>query len=169
MRSNVAHWLAVVLIAPMLVLGAFNRATFLAHGHDDHGMHLHQVGVHYDGKLTAADHADDHADEHGHDHGPLPSDNLPDGEQGGTQLAEVPGGVLISFDTHKQLPTRTIDLGKTLSPAVVVAFIAFVLPISPDLDLHVGSPGGAFNCGPMNLLALRASDRLVRTSRALLI
>lgn len=165
MRSNVARWLAVVLIAPILVLGAFNRATFLAHGHDDHGMHLHQVGVHDAGKLTAEDHADDH----GHDHGPLPSDAPTHEEQGGTQLAEVPGGVLISFDTHKQLPTRSLDLGKTLSPAVVVAFIAFVLPISPNLDLHIGSPGGAFNGGPMNLLALSASDRLVRTSRALLI
>jgi hypothetical protein len=161
MRSNMARRLAVVLIAPMLVLGAFNRATFLAHGHDDHGMHLHQVGVHDDGKLTAVDHVDDH--------GPLPSDAPMDEEQGGTQLAEVPDGILISFDAHNQLPTRSLDLGKTLSPAVIVAFIAFVLPTAPHLDLHIGSPGGAFNSGPMNLLALRASDRLVRTSRALLI
>jgi len=165
MRSEVARWLVVVLIAPLLVLGTFNPATFLAHGHDEHGVHLHALDV-FDGtKLAAADHADDH----GHDHAALPSEVPADEERDGSELAEVPDGVIFSFDVHTQLPTRSVDLGRTLSPAVMFAIVAFVLPTSPDLDLHVGSPGGAFSGGPMNLLALRAGDRIVRTSRALLI
>jgi hypothetical protein len=165
LRSDVARWLVALLIAPILVLGSSSWGTFLAHDHDEHEMHLHSVGVHEDRKLTVADHADDH----GHDHAPRPSDVPTDEEQGGTQLAEVPGGILVSFDTCKQLPARAFELGKSLSPAVIFAIIAFVLPRSPDLDPHVGSPGGAFDGGPMNLLALRASERLLRTSRALLI
>lgn len=165
MRSDVARWLAVVLIAPLLMLGSFNRATFLAHGHDDHGMHLHQVGA-LDGREFAVE---DHHDDHGHNHAVLPSEAPTDVEPDDDELAEVPDGVIISFDDHKQLPTRNIDLGNALSPAVIFAVVAFALPTSPDLDLHVGSPGGALSRGPMDLMALRAGDRIVRTSRALLI
>lgn len=164
-RSEVARWLAVLLIAPMLMLWAFNGATFFAHGHNVCGMHLHPVVVLGDDRLGVADHADVHC----HDHAALPSEVPENGEQDGKQLAEVPGGIIFSFEVQMQLPTRSVDLEKTLSPATVFAIFAFVLPASPDLDLHDGSPGGTLNSGPMNLLSLRAGDRLVRTSRALLI
>jgi hypothetical protein len=165
MRSDMVRWLAVLLVVPVLVFGVANGATFLAHGHDDHGMHLHAVGVLDDGKLAAADHAEDH----GHDHAVPPTDLPADGQTDDSQLAETPGGVLVSFGVHKQQPVRGVDLTKTLSPAAIVAIVIFALPTSPDLKCHVGSPGGVFEGGPLDLYALRASDRLVRTSRALLI
>jgi len=165
MRSDAARWLAVLLIAPILVFGASNGATLLAHGHDEHGMHMHAVWVFDDGKLAAADHADDHC----HDHAAVPSEVPGDGEQDGEKLADVPCGIIVSFNVHMQLPTRSVDREKILSPAKVFAIVACVVPTLRDLDLHVGSPGGALNGGPMNLLALRACDRLVRSSRALLI
>lgn len=171
MRSDAARWLAIVLIAPMLVLGTFNGAAFLAHWHDDEGLHVHPIGVLDGGKLAAADHADHHAhvDDHGHDH-PAQSCDVPaDGEPDEDQLATVPHGVIISFDVHKHVPTRSLDLGKILSPPATFQSVAFVLPMSPDLDPHVGSPGGSLNGGPIDLFVLSAGDRLVRTSRALLI
>lgn len=165
LRLSIERWISVSLVVLMLVVGMFSRATFLSHEHDGHGMHMHHVSAHDDGKLTAVDHADDH----GHDHGPPPSNVPTDQPQSGLQLAEVPGGILISIDAHMQMLPRGIDLGKTLSRAICVALIAFVLPTAPHLDEHVGSPGGGLYGEPMNLLALSASDRLVRTSRALLI
>lgn len=167
MRSDVIRWLAVVVLAPMMAMGTFGGAQFLAHGHDDHGTHLHPVGPLKGAELAAAD----HADHHGHDHAVPPSDcSVPcDGDEREEEPGEVPEGVIVSIDIHKQLPTRGTDLGKSLLPAVMCVIAVFVIPPSPDLDRHVGSPGGAASGVPLDLVALSASDRLVRTSRALLI
>jgi hypothetical protein len=151
----------VVLIVPMLVLGTFSRATFLAHEHDEHGVHLHPVGAFDEGELAA----EVHASYHGHDSATMPSDLI----VGGDELAESPCCFITCFDVQTQLPTRTMDLRKPLFPEAVFPIVAMVLPILPDLDCQVGSPGGSTKGGPMGLLALSASDRLVRTSRALLI
>jgi len=166
MRSDVMRWLAVVVLAPMMAIHTFSGAQFLAHDHDDHGTHLHAVGPLTGAELAAADHADDH----GHDHGVQPSDcSVPcDGAEGELQ-GEVPEGVIVSIDVHKQLPPRGTDLGKSLLPAMMFVIAVFAMPPSPDFDRHVGSPGGAAGGGPLDLVALSASDRLVRTSRALLI
>lgn len=166
MRSDVMRWLAVVVLAPMMALGTFGGARFLAHGHDDHGTHLHPVGQLKGAELTAADHADDH----GHDHAVQPSDCFVPGDGDEGELpGEVPKGVIVSIDDHKQLPPRGTDLGKSLLPAVMFVMAVFLMPPSPDLDRHIGSPGGASSGGPLDLVGLSASDRLVRTSRALLI
>jgi hypothetical protein len=165
LRSEVSRWLAVVLIAPMLILGMFNGTAFLAQAHNEHGVHLHSVRVLDGGSLAAADHAVDH----GHEHEALPDHGSANGDEDGEGLAEVPQCVIFAVDVHKQLPTRSLDLRKSLTPAAFIAVMAFVIPTSPDLDRHVGSPGGAAQSAPMDLLALSASDRLVRTSRALLI
>lgn len=167
MRSDVMRWLAAVVLVPLMAIGTFGGAKFLAHGHDDHETHLHPLGLLKVAELAAAD----HADHHGHDHDVLPSDrSVPfDGDEGGEEPAEVPEGVIVSIDVHKQLPTRGTDLGKSLLPAVMFVIAVFAMPPSPDLERHVGSPGGAIGGGPLDLVALSASDRLVRTSRALLI
>ncbi|GMV26740.1 MAG: hypothetical protein AMXMBFR58_27710 [Phycisphaerae bacterium] len=166
MRSDAMRWLAVVVLAPMMAMGTLGGAQFLSHGHDDHGTHLHPVGPLKGAELAAADHADDH----GHDHAVSASDSPApcDGDEDGLP-GEVPEGVIVSIDVHKQLPTRGTDLSKSLLPAVMFVIAVFVVPPSPELDGHVGSPGGAGGGGPLDLVALSASDRLVRTSRALLI
>jgi len=167
MRSDVMRWLTVVVLAPMVAIGTFGGAQFLVHGHDDHGTHLHPVGPLKGAELAAAD----HADHHGHDHALPPSDGTDpsDGDEGGEQSGEVPEGVIVSIDIHKQRPTRGTDLGKSLLPAAMFVVAVFVMPPSPELDRHVGPPGGAASGGPLDRVALSASDRLVRTSRALLI
>lgn len=162
MRTDAPRWLSVVLIAPMLLLGAFNRTAFLVHGHGDQGMHLHPVAVLDDGRGAA----EDRADHHGHDHAACRCDAFADWERDCHECAGIPCGVVISFDVDALPPTRALDLGKTLPPA---AMHALVLPAPPEPDRSLGSSGGAFNRGPMNLLALSAVDRLVRTSLALLI
>jgi hypothetical protein len=165
LRSGLASWLAVVLIAPLVVLGAFNRATFLAHGHDDHGMHLHAVGILHTDSLDS----EGHTHGHGRPHSGRRFDCGVSDDHVCCDTGEVPCGELHCVDVHKLLPKRSATFKKSLSPAAVFAMVAFVLPTSPDLNLHVGSPGGGARDGPMDLLALSANDRLVRTSRALLI
>lgn len=165
MRSDVVRWIAVVLITPILVLGAISRATFRSHCHDEHGMHLHAVVMIADGMLTAAGHADDH----GHGHAALGSDSRDGGEHVCHELGKVPCCLIICFNAHKQLPTRTVGFKEQLSRAAMFAMAVVALPPYLGLNLSVGLPGGALNGGPMDLLALRAGDRLVRTSRALLI
>jgi hypothetical protein len=165
MRSDVARWLVVVLIAPLLVLGVLNRAALLAHGHDDHGLHLHPVGLLHVGGLAI----DDHASLHAHDCETSLSKLPAACDARGDELTETPCCFIICIDFHKQLPTRTACLRNPVCPEVEFPIVAFVMPRSPDLDVHVGSPGGELNDAPMHLLALRASDRLVRTSHALLI
>ncbi len=137
----------------------------LAHGHDEHGIHLHPVKALDRVTLTAAD----HADHHGHDHAAVPSDDALSETDACDDFTEVPDGVVVAFDDHKQLPTRGIDLSKSLAPIAVFMAAVFALPTSPDVDRHIGSPGGSWRNGPLNLFALSANDRLVRTSQALLI
>jgi hypothetical protein len=159
LRAEMARWLAVALLIPLMTLGSFGGGQFLAHGHDEHGTHLHPVGSLDDGKLAASA----HADHHGHDHSPSPSD-LPVDEDRDDD-GEVPAGVIVSIDVHKPLPARGIDLGETLLPPAPFVIAVFAMAPEPDLDRHIGSPGGK----PLGLIGLSASDRLVRTSRALLI
>jgi hypothetical protein len=150
--TQAARWLAVILIAPLLMLGTFHQATFLSHCHDDHGVHLHPLEAGEIVKFSAAAHAADH----GHDHTDAGADDGPE-------------GVVISVDAYESMPTRGVELGKALSTAAVAVMVTFDLLASPDLGQHVGSPGGTRPRGPMDLLAISAGDRLVRTSRALLI
>lgn len=165
MTSDACRWLAVVVLTPVLMLGAFRGTDLLAHGHDDHGLHFHASHSAGYGALAWAGHAADH----GHEHPDLPSD-LPPAEEGGRgEQGQVPPGVVVSLPDHEQLPTRGTDLSKTLSPVPVFILVAFVVQPSPDLGRRAGSPSGPPEGGPLDLRALSAGDRLVRTSRALLI
>lgn len=178
------RWLAAVVLAPMLMLGALGGTTFLAHKHDGHGLHLHAADTAARALLSAADHRAAHrvgdcavdpeagggADqEYRHsrspssENGPLIDDSRP-GERD-----QAPDGLLVSLPDHEQLPTRGIDLSKNLTPAVVSILAELLVRPPPDLDRRIGSPGGLSGCGPLDLSALSAGDRLVRTSHALLI
>lgn len=160
------RWLAFVVLAPILALGTFGGARFLAHNHDDHGMHWHPVVV---GPLKGAElAAADHADLHGHDHSVPPSD-CTEPSDGDEEPCEVPEGVIVSIDVHKRMPTRGTDLDRSMLPVVLFVIADFVMPPPPDLDRHIGSPGGDAGGCPLDLVALSARDRLVRTSMALLI
>jgi hypothetical protein len=164
-RSEVTRWLAVVLLAPLLALGTLGGQQFLAHGHDEHGTHLHPVLMADGGQFDAAD----HADHHGHEHPGTPPE-APGEEDDGGDSDQVPNGVRVSLPGHKQLPARGMSIGKTLSliPAAVV-LTPSVTVLLPDPNQRAGPPRGLPGRGPMHLQRLSAGDRLVRTSRALLI
>lgn len=117
------------------------------------------------GKLTA----NIHAEHHGHDHASLPSDVPAQQVREGDAPDEAPDCFIVYVDSHENLMARDIGLGKAKSTAVAFAIVASVLPPTPDLAPPIGSPGGAPKGGPMSLRGLSACDRLVRTSRALLI
>lgn len=171
MRSDVMRWLTVAVLAPIMALGAIGGERFLVHSHDEHGTHWHPLNAPNDTELGTADHAHQH--ERGHAAPASDCTFLCDRDQDrdgpDEEPCEVPEGVIVSIDVHKQLPTRGTDLGKSLLSAATLMIAVFAMPPSPDLERHIGSPGGSLGGGPMDLIALSASDRLVRTSRALLI
>jgi hypothetical protein len=158
----VARWIVAALVIPMMALGVFNRAVYLSHTHDDHGLHLHSLSAWDGGMLDPAHHLADHG------HPEVPGHIPADGEEHGLELAVVPGTVVITPEAPKQLPPRGLDLTKTLTPVAILVIAVFALPAPPDPGLHIGSPGGHAS-GQMDLLARGAMDRLVRTSRALLL
>ncbi len=159
--------LLVAVLIPILALGTFGGTQFLAHSHDEHGLHLHAVGQLKGDRLAAAI----HADHHGQDRAVQPSDWTDPCDDGECRegLDDEPEGVIVSIDVHKQRPTRGTDLAASLLPAVMLTIAVFEMSPSLDLDHCIGSPGGALGGGPLDLVALSASDRLIRTSRALLI
>lgn len=160
------RWLAVVVLAPLLSLGSFLGPQFVAHSHGDHGTHLHPASLLRGAELVA----EIHADHHGHDHevAHRPADSS-DGSPCGEESDEVPDCVIVAIDLEKSLSSRAAGFDKTLLPAAIFVMAAVVMPPSQDLDYHTGSPGGLGVGGPLDHVALTASDRLVRTSLALLI
>lgn len=164
MRSGLARWIVAILVIPVLVLGVFDRVTFLWHGHDGHGVHLHALSASEGGHVAVANHIVDTC----HDRSGVPDHISIDHESSGVERAELPDGVIITVDVPETLPSRGGDLTKALNPTVVFTFAVFVLPASREIGLHIGSPGGRVS-SQMDLFALSANDRLVRTSRALLI
>jgi len=162
MQSLAMRWLAVVLLSPLLALGTFAGAEFLAHQHDDHGTHFHATDLDAHRKLAALSHAADH----GHHH---PADLTADGDPTSVEGELPPPGVVVAVPDQEQIPSRSLDLCQALSRASVCLVSLFLAPHSPDLDRHIGSPGGRGDWDPQSLCALRTGDRLVRTSRALLL
>jgi hypothetical protein len=128
------RWLAFVLLAPMLCIARPHGGwLFLSHTHDDHGSHSHPLNG---GKpLSGADHATHHGD-----HDSLPGDA---DEEGRTDLAQAPDGVIVSVPDHQPVPARTLELRDVISPTPdVIAVLTFALPV-PEPPPR---PGGMSAC-----------------------
>lgn len=179
MRSDLARWIAVAVFTPLLVLSAFGGTTFLAHGHDAHGLHLHAGHSVQGAEYSAARHIAAHdqgrcvldgasADA---DHGPAESQRgcPADNEPAPSDADHPPVGVIVSVPDHDQIPTQPAELSKALSAIATILFVEFQLPACPAVERCISDPGGRVGHGPRDLVAVRAGDRLVRTSRALLI
>jgi hypothetical protein len=176
MRSEVARWLAVVILAPLLALGTFGGFRVYAHAHDGHGLHFHAARTNAGAVSAAATHRASH--QHGACAIDAPARTCEDsggcGHTAGHRSAaadpgaSTPGeGILIVLPDHEQMLARGIALNGPTSPVAALVLAAFVVPSWPVLDRHIGSPGGA--AASPNPHALHATDRLVRTSCALLL
>ena len=165
MRSDITRLLILILLMPVLCLGALGGSLFLAHCHDEQGMHRHPVTALYPVTSTVACHAHDPR----HDHAGVHSSDLLSETGICEESCEVPGCVFVTVDNHKQLPTRGMDLRKLLTSVTVFVDVRFALPTSSEVLRQIGPPGGRRSSSPLNFFALSASDRLVRTSKALLI
>lgn len=176
-RSDAARWLAIVLFAPLLVLGVFGGAQFLTHGHAQSGLHLHPVVAIEGGGLVMAD----RSCHEGHTHAPLPvaADCAGGANHAGHAHAISDNdcheprpvhGVILSWPELEHLLSRGVDLGDLLCAVPVYIPAIFVLPsLSDDAAIvWIKSPGPSSH-GPASLCALSARDRLVRTSTALLL
>lgn len=171
-RSDLARWLAVAVLTPLLMLSALGGTTFLAHGHDAHGLHVHAGHSVKEAQHSAARHLAAHDQgrcpmEPRHEHPADPHDHPPVDEPAPFDPDRPPAGVIVSVPDLDQIPTRPAELGAAISPVATLLLATFLTPAPPDAALATADPGGRGT--PRNLLALRAGDRLVRTSRALLI
>lgn len=172
--------MAVVLIA-VLVLGAFGGTTFIAHAHDGHQTHLH-VGPSRDAAMQlgmqhrlahAAGHADCGEHYEGGDHDRRAHDPEPTHVPDSPASTEEPDDVSITIPDHDQLVTRGVDLARMAKVAACLACASAWVWNPPDVTQEVGSPGGRgggrLSDAPLHLSSLKAMDRLVRTSSALLL
>jgi hypothetical protein len=168
LRSRTLRWVMLMVLSPVMLMGLFRGSAFQLHGHDDHGVHAHAVGGSDQGPLVDAD----HDIRHGHRHPHVPADSTSPVGVPITDHSESPEGLLVSVPDHDQLPIgRGLDLSTVWSKIAAFAVFDIFAPLWPDLDRRMGSPGGGLPCEgpPRCLCALSAGDRLVRTSRALLI
>lgn len=163
-RGALARWLAVAVLAPLLVLSPFGGRTIVAHGHAGHGVHFHALEGPSSRQVAAAarqalENCSAFRGCGDHDHGPA------DGPGPGDQ--EEPGGVSVpeyepfrSWDTNLNMAGRawTASVSWWMAPARYTGQGPGLRP--PKLVDAAGAPPG---------WPLRAGDRLVRTSRALLI
>jgi len=166
LRSPVARCVMAVVLIPMMVITAFGGTTFLAHAHVGHGTHLHAVATRDADRFCAEQHDALHASGSAdHDHKPADTDHKHDFPS----PVEEPEGLVITIPDHEIVAPRGVDVASVLKAVQVVQFPTSVLWETPDIAEVIGSPGGASLPGPRHLCALSAGQRLVRTSRALLI
>jgi hypothetical protein len=134
----------------------------LSHDHHDLGAHTHVVSTFAMASGSDGWHVDGwHADEHQHH-------DLPSSEHGTLPL-EYTGVVIIAYAPNESVPARASATPLDLVMSMWTAAAGWCLHLPPADGPIPGSPGGSICRGPRHLRALTASDRLIATSRALLI
>ncbi len=178
-RSQWTRCVLAVALIPILILAAFGGTTFFAHAHDGHGSHLHAARSVEDARLSAAQHQLAHAV--GTATCEYPADGPNDGAHAdefssspshGSDLPaplEEPTGLIITIPDNDHLASRGMDWSQQLHVAQVVHDTFAWLWTPPHVAQEEGSPGGSVTRSALHLSSLTASQRLVRTSKALLI
>lgn len=168
-----------LLLVPLMVLQVFGGVTYLAHAHDGHGTHLHIAGSREAALTVARSHVAFHAAGHTHDdtsqaggcdhadaahaehsHAVPHASILPADHQG------EPHGLLVTIPDHEQVNARAVSAVAAPQPVNMLVAMAWVLAPVPDVSQNHGSPGGHART---HLVGMTATQRLVRTSGALLL
>lgn len=162
-----------------MVLQVFGGVTYLAHAHDGHGTHLHIAGSRDAAISVARGHVAFHAAGHTHDEAvssggcnhaetahpdhihAVPSVSISPADHQGE-----PHGLLVTIPDHEQVNARAISAVAPPQPVNMLVAMAWVLAPLPDTSESQGSPGGR---AQVHLAGMTASQRLVRTSGALLL
>ncbi len=177
LRAAPVRWLASVILVPLLVLGAFRGTSMVAHAHDDHHFHLH-AGVSAEAASAfAAMHLqlhEIHPSCCGHDVPPCTEEKS--GHDRLDQLLADPAsplaaedGIVISIPDETQLRQPGIHMhaaGIFAQPVQLLAASTYDLCCGPQI---VHSPLLIRSHPPLHLDDVSCSQRLVRTSHALLI
>jgi hypothetical protein len=158
LRGNVASVLLVFMILLVAVVRPFAGTAILLHDHHDLGSHTHAAPMMAIAGASGAWHADHHEDEPG----------FPANENGGYSIEDT-GGTVISVTTDPHLPARQAATPVDLRFKSLATVASWILLVPPYVGPEPGSPGGGVSSSPCHLCSLTAGDRLVATSRALLI
>lgn len=163
---------ALLLILPIVLASLFGGSSILSHSHHGHGSHWHIAPSRDHANLVAALH------QGLHHAGPLSDSALcpsasdhdrPSDPHTAPEPDAPREGALITLPDHDQSLTRAGPL--LTAPANDHAFILVRWALAPvTLPTRAGpEPAGAPPNSPPHLATLRPADRLLRTSRALLI
>lgn len=152
------------MLVPLMAVGTFGGAHCIVHCHDDSGTHLHSVSSIDGGECVQVAHAAAHQQ----GDAPSPTDTV---ALAATDCADQngnPDGTEVSLGVHKQISPRGPGLAEVL---LFTALVSIALPpeTPPPPVPHAGSPGVPHGKGPVSFIALCANERLVSTSRALLL
>jgi len=159
----------LLVIAPLVLIGPLGGATLLAHAHGGHGSHWHAAPSREAAVRIADRHVRAHRSGHLSEGCPDHRHQTPCDHDEPADPAEPssdPG--LVTLPDHEPMVTHAMDLSSliVLTPAVLI--IDWALVAAPEVTLEEGSPGGDPQA-PRHLCALRAVERIVATSGALLI
>lgn len=161
-----------------LMLGMLGGFSVVSHSHDGHGVHWHAAKSPEAATILAAAHLEAHRSEqadasHAHfdDYCPGHQHREHDAETPDNQPAEGDhGGLLVTVPDHEQVNRRA---GEVVLAASTESVSVPPLPepgLSPAIIDALSEPVfRGRSAVPRHLCALRASERLVATSRALLI
>lgn len=180
-----ARWAALLLLVPMMILGGLSGAALLLHAHDGHFLHLHVGVTQGEATVAAAEHVAAHdADgclesrhgQPGHRHGrpcsdhtPAPAETPADDPGHDHTDPGQPGGLLVEVPDFESGLSRKVGLGLVPSLVATLATLTWHAVPAWGAPPPVLVAGPAEAVAPIDCVPLRARERLVRTSLALLI
>gem|GEM_PF-4114356 len=162
MRSRALRCAMAMVLIPLLVLSVFGGTVFLIHDHGDHG-HVHAAAIKA-GRFSAAETFAAH-----HCKSESTDPAVSDIERDPLELLCTSEGLVVSIPDQDLAAARGVTAVSILCDFQLATAVVVLCWIPPDIIDEMGSPGGMCSQGPRHLCALSAGQRLLRTSRALLI
>ncbi len=156
-RRDVACVLLVAMTMMVSIVRPFTGTAILLHDHHDSGSHAHVAPVVVIASVTAACHADFHEDT-----------GVPPLGAWSCSLNDTHGLVIVVVG-DPQLPAARLVMPTNLTGKTWATVSPWCALLSPPAGPGPGLSGGGMIGGPRHLRTLAAGDRLIATSRALLI
>jgi hypothetical protein len=181
MRSRLVTQIVAILFVPILLLGLLGGTAVLAHSHDGHATHFHFAASESDAQELALQHRRAHAEgrapcvtvrsDHGcqsrYDDCTTMTNPAAPGDTAG--VPGKPEGVLLSIPELGDWSVRSHVAAIVEHPVHVVDYVPANDHESMSLVIENPMCGLASPRGPCHMYLLTTGQRIVRTSRALLI
>lgn len=153
--------MVLLAVMTMVAIGRpFMGTAVLLHDHHDLGIHTHEastMALAFGGARSAVHHSDCQG---GHE--------TPHHENGPASVEDCHITV-VSIDFDPNPPSQLSSTGVDAITKSLATFGVWCVLVEPHAGPEPGAPGGDWICSPRHLCALTSGERLIATSRALLI